>query len=76
MTALALPRRGDRYVWTQPDGAVIFCEVKRVTPDGMFLRCHHGDRSWTRHHHGPPFASMVCHDWTSADLLDQIGAQP
>lgn len=77
MTAPTTPSKGDRLVWTQPDGALVFVEVRRVTAHGdVFLRCHHGDRSWTRHHRGPLFPSMVRRDWAAADLLDQIGATP
>lgn len=73
--APAPPCRGDRYAWTQPDGAVVLVEVKRVAHGIAYLRCHHAARAWTRRHDLPLFASMVRQDWTVADLLDQIGAQ-
>lgn len=63
-------RAGDRFVWTQPDGAVILVRVTRVSGDTAWLRCHHGGRSWTRRHTGPLFPSMRAAVWTTAELLE------
>lgn len=58
MSAPTAPTKGDRYVWTQPDGAEILVEVRRVAHGVAWLRCHHAGRSWTRRHDLPMFASM------------------
>ena len=69
-----LLRAGDQLIWTMPDGAVIYIRVSSVDRrrNITHLRCHHGDRAWTRHHAGPLFPSMRRGSWCVADLLDQL----
>lgn len=73
-TDLDLLRAGDQLIWTRFDGTTVYITVTRVDRNRgiTHLRCHHGDRAWTRHHPGPLFPSMRRGAWTAADLLDQL----
>lgn len=64
----------EHIVWTQPDGAVVYCRVTRIWHDRtvVYLRCSYAGRSWTRRHEGPLFPSMVRRPWTTAELLETI----
>lgn len=70
----ATVRAGDTLVWTQPDGARVYVRVTRVSiaQGCVWLRCHHGGRSWTRRQVLPLFPSMRPAPWSTADLLETI----
>jgi hypothetical protein len=66
------PRKGETYVWTMTDGALVYLRVTRVYDGVAWLRCHHAGRSWTRRHQLPLFPSMEKREWTTAELLETI----
>lgn len=63
-------RAGDRLVWTMPDRARVFIRVVRLHGDYVYLRCHYGDKAWTRKHKLPLFPSMRRQHWTTDDLAE------
>lgn len=64
-------RSGEKLIWTQTDGARVFVIVTRLTPRVAYLRCHYGDRAWTRRHELPLFPSMRRGHWTTADVQEE-----
>lgn len=63
---------GAKIVWTQPDGARVFCQVVRVNRDRgvTHLRCYHGGRVWSSRQPFPLRPSMKLAEWPAAELLE------
>lgn len=75
MTTEHSPHAGDTYLWTQPDNAVIYVRISKVShrQAKAWLVCHHGGRSWTSRQPLPLRPSIRKASWTTDDLL---GSRP
>lgn len=67
------PIQGQRWVWNQPDGARVFCQVLAVGDGWVRLRRHFpGGRVSVRRERLPLRLSMIPYRWTTTDLLEMI----